>query len=72
MTLEKIISFCTSQYMIYILSIGWTLHVFSLNRSNKKYKERCDKLQKENVEYERSMENLREQLVHLQEVKDNV
>ena len=58
MTIEKIISFCTSQFMIYILSFGWAFHVFVLNRSNRKYKESCNTLQKKNVELRLENEKL--------------
>lgn len=47
--MEKVIAFCTSQWMIYTLSFGWAIHAFWLMSQNKKLMKRCDSLQNENV-----------------------
>lgn len=47
--MQKLLEFCTSIYMEYIIIFCWMLHFFILSRKNKKLTRKIDALQKEVV-----------------------
>lgn len=47
--MQKLLEFCTSIYIEYIIIFCWMLHFFILSRKNKKLTRKIDALQKEVV-----------------------
>ncbi|MCI6581886.1 MAG: hypothetical protein MSH15_07900 [Oscillospiraceae bacterium] len=47
--MQKLLEFCTSIYMEYIIIFCWMLHFFVMSRKNKKLTRKIDALQKEVV-----------------------
>lgn len=63
--MQKLIEFCTSVYMLYIICGCWLLNYLYMSSKNKKLSRKCDELQKENVTIYDDLKSLSEENEYL-------